>query len=268
MPPEGIYRVAYQGAETVSATWRPQHTDSAPVRVTLRARPNSFSSAYRTSASHALRLSDVARENLLGRALRRAPRRTGADGSTRSRQPPDASPAPPFPLRYNNNCAFPFAHDTRAVVGLPDRPKLAPSARTLGTARRPTHAHEPRNDSRHARLRRGRAAIASRPPPARLPHRYDRHRQDRTAPQHDARRPRGRRGLLLSRSARRRVPAYREPRAEGARQGRDLSRPVRCDPHLRLQSPCKRSRGRARDGRCEHCLGVQEHLGAELGATP
>ena len=30
---------------------------------------------------------------------------------------------------------------------------------------------------------------ASRPPPARLPHRHDRHRQDRTAPQHDARRP-------------------------------------------------------------------------------
>ena len=59
MPPEGIYRVAYQVAETVSATWRPQRTDSAPVRVTLRARPNSFSSAYRTSASHALCLSDV-----------------------------------------------------------------------------------------------------------------------------------------------------------------------------------------------------------------
>src|SRR5271154_6883578 len=72
MPPEGIYRVAYQVAETVSATGRAQHTDSAPVRVTLRARPNSFSSAYRTSASHALRLSDVARENLLGRALTRA----------------------------------------------------------------------------------------------------------------------------------------------------------------------------------------------------
>src|SRR5580704_6695627 len=81
MPPEGIYRVAYQVAETVSATWRSQHTDSAPVRVTLRARPNSFSAALRTSASHALRLSDVARENLLGRARASAPRRTGADGS-------------------------------------------------------------------------------------------------------------------------------------------------------------------------------------------
>src|SRR5271170_4230170 len=96
MPPEGIYRVAYQVAETVSATWRPQHTDSAPVRVTLRARPNSFSSAYRTSASHALRLSDGARENLLGRALMRAPRRTGADGSNRSLPLPKRLPQPPL----------------------------------------------------------------------------------------------------------------------------------------------------------------------------
>src|ERR1700733_3671590 len=94
MPPEGIYRVAYQVAETVSATWRSQHTDSAPVRVTLRARPNSFSSAYRTSASHALRLSDVARENLLGRALKGAPRRTGADGSHRSYCFQTTPPAP------------------------------------------------------------------------------------------------------------------------------------------------------------------------------
>src|ERR1700733_11697710 len=94
MPPEGIYRVAYQVAETVSATWRSQHTDSAPVRVTLRARPNSFSSAYRTSASHALRLSDVARENLLGRALRRAPRRTGADGQPFLTPPQTVPPSP------------------------------------------------------------------------------------------------------------------------------------------------------------------------------
>src|SRR5271170_6948125 len=90
MPPQGIYRVA----ETVSATWRSQRTDSAPVRVTLRARPNSFSSAYRTSASHTLRLSDVARENLLGRALRRAPRRTGADGSHCSVPLPEQFPQP------------------------------------------------------------------------------------------------------------------------------------------------------------------------------
>src|SRR5271154_2240072 len=102
MPPEGIYRVAYQVAETVSATWRSQHTDSAPVRVTLRARPNSFSSAYRTSASHSLRLSDVAWENLLGRALRRAPRRTGADDSNRSVPLPKRFPSPTYhytPLR-------------------------------------------------------------------------------------------------------------------------------------------------------------------------
>src|SRR5271155_770944 len=96
MPPEGIYRVAYQVAETVSATWRSQHTDSAPVRVTLRARPNSFSSALRTSASHALRLAAVARENLLGRARASAPRRTGADGSNRSL--PLTKRFPPAPL--------------------------------------------------------------------------------------------------------------------------------------------------------------------------
>src|ERR1700677_2115563 len=96
MPPEGIYRVAYQVAETVSATWRSQHTDSAPVRVTLRARPNSFSSAYRTSASHALRLSDVARETLWGRALKGAPRRTVADGSNHSLQIPKRFPPAPL----------------------------------------------------------------------------------------------------------------------------------------------------------------------------
>src|SRR5271170_182004 len=96
MPPESIYRVAYQVAETVSATWRRQHTDSAPVREALRARPNSFSSAYRTSASHSLRLSDVARENLLGRARVSAPRRTGADGSHRSLRLPNGSPSPTY----------------------------------------------------------------------------------------------------------------------------------------------------------------------------
>src|SRR5277367_6234670 len=96
MPPQGIYRVAYQVAETVSATWRSQHTDSAPVRVTLRARPNSFSSALRTSASHALRLSDVVRENLLGRALKGAPRRTGAAGSHRSYRSRNNSPSPTY----------------------------------------------------------------------------------------------------------------------------------------------------------------------------
>ena len=56
--------------ETVSPTSRLQNTDSAPVRVRYRARPNSFSSAYRTSASHLLGLKDTSlRENLLGRAL-------------------------------------------------------------------------------------------------------------------------------------------------------------------------------------------------------
>src|ERR1700722_13346059 len=105
MPPEGIYRVAYQVAETVSATWRSQHTDSAPVRVRYRARPNSFSSAYRTSASHALRLSDVARENLLGRALKGAPRRTGADGSNRSLPLPERFP--PAPLTTTSRSACP-----------------------------------------------------------------------------------------------------------------------------------------------------------------
>src|SRR5450755_4601426 len=112
MPPEGIYRVAYQVAETVSATWRSQHTDSAPVRVTLRARPNSFSSALRTSASHALRLSDVARENLLGRALRRAPRRTGADGSNRSLPLPNGSPSP-LTTTPQHQLRPPFAHTQR-----------------------------------------------------------------------------------------------------------------------------------------------------------
>ena len=50
--------------------------------------------------------------------------------------------------------------------------------------------------------------------------------------------------------------------------GRDLSRPVRPDPHLRLQSPIGRRRGRARDRRREHRLGIQKHLGAQLGAAP
>src|SRR6202789_892332 len=189
MPPEGIYRVAYQVAETVSATRRSQHTDSAPVRVTLRARPNSFSSAYRTSASYSRRLSDVARENLLGRALRRAPRRTGADGSNRSLPLPGSRTIPPartYHYATISTGALSLARDPRAVAGLSDRPKLAPSARTLGTARRPSHAHERPNDSRHALDRRGRAAHASRPPPARLRDRHDRYRQDRTASHHDA----------------------------------------------------------------------------------
>ena len=76
----------------------------------------------------------------------------------------------------------------------------------------------------------------------------------------------GRRGLLLSRSPRRREPAHREPRPGGAPGGRDLSRPVRPHPHLRLQSPIGRPRGRARDRRREHRLGVQKHLGATAGA--
>jgi hypothetical protein len=114
MPPEGIYRVAYQVAETVSATWRSQHTDSAPVRVTLRARPNSFSAALRTSASHALRLSDVARENLLGRARVSAPRQTGADSSNPT-VPHRSRTVPPvhLPLRYNSNSAL-WPRPTRA----------------------------------------------------------------------------------------------------------------------------------------------------------
>jgi hypothetical protein len=58
MPPNE-YAAAYQVAETVSATAGRNETDSAPVRVTLRARPIAFllpyghqqatRSAYRTS---------------------------------------------------------------------------------------------------------------------------------------------------------------------------------------------------------------------------
>ena len=59
-------QVAYQVAETVSATSGRKQTDSAPVRVRYRARPNSFSSAYRTSASHLLRLTDVAAGKPIG----------------------------------------------------------------------------------------------------------------------------------------------------------------------------------------------------------
>src|SRR5580700_5067917 len=116
MPPEGIYRVA----ETVSATWRSQHTDSAPVRVTLRARPNSFSAALRTSASHSLRLSDVAQENLLGRALRRAPRRTGADGSNRSLPlPKRLPPAPTYHYTRPRGAHHPSSRLHTACVTIP-----------------------------------------------------------------------------------------------------------------------------------------------------
>ena len=205
------------------------------------------------------------RENLLGRALSRAPRRTGADGSNRSSPLPDNSPQPCATISAGSSS---LALTTRAMAGLPNRPKLAPTARTLGTARRPSHAHEPRNDSRHALVRRERASVASRSPPACLRRRHDRHRQDRTATQPHARRPLGRRGLLLSRSPRRCEPAHREPRPGRAPVGRDLSRPVRPDAHLRLQSPIGRPRGRARDGRGEHRLGIQKHLGEHVGRTP
>ena len=222
-------QVADTVAETVSATSGRNETDSAPVRVRYRARPNSFSAAYRTSASHLLRLTDIAAGKPIGSGAH-----ASATTNWRGRFPPFLTP--PNASRYAtiSTDALTFAHDTRARAGLPDRPKLAPAARTLGTARRPTHAHEPRNNSWHARLRRADAAVASRPPPARLHHRHDRHRQDGTPPQHDARRPPLRRRLLLSRSAWRREPAHCEPRSEGARQGRDLPRPVRRDPHLRL----------------------------------
>jgi len=99
MTPPMPQHVAYAQGETVGETvspieWR-QHTDSAPVRVGYRARPNSFSSAYRTSASHLLGLKDTSlRENLLGRARVSAPRRTGADGSNRSLPLPTIPPCP------------------------------------------------------------------------------------------------------------------------------------------------------------------------------
>ena len=76
-----------------------KHTDSAPVRVRFAPDPIAFLLPIRTSASHALRLTDVARENLLGRARASAPRRTGADGSHRSLRLPNDSPQPHLPLR-------------------------------------------------------------------------------------------------------------------------------------------------------------------------
>ena len=99
MPPEGIYRVAYQVAETVSATWRSQHTDSAPVRVRFAPDPIAFllpighqratHSAYRTS---------LGKTYWVGRA-QATPRRTGADGSHRSLRLPNDPPSPHLPLR-------------------------------------------------------------------------------------------------------------------------------------------------------------------------
>src|SRR5271170_5154244 len=154
MPPQGIYRVA----ETVSATWRSQRTDSAPVRVTLRARPNSFSSAYLPDISETrtppigrrsgkpIGSGAHARHDELARTVLTVPYRS-----------PNGSPSPFLPLRYNNNCAFLFAHDTRAVVGPPMSTNHVTILGTLASG----------EDV---------AAIASRPPPARLPHRHDRHR--------------------------------------------------------------------------------------------